>query len=138
MDTELPLEPSGPPSGTTLTATAGAPSYGRAGRPTCRTAVVVPGGLLSVSGRLDVAAAADVRMALAEALAAGDGDLLLDLSRLTALDATGLGVLVGGHRRAQRAGRVLVLRDVSPAVARLLFLTRLDKVLRTVRTAAVA
>jgi len=31
-----------------------------------------------------------------------------------------------------------MLRDVTPAVGRLLLLTRLDKVLRTVRTAAVA
>lgn len=104
----------------------------------CCTTVVVPGALLSLVGRLDVAAAADVRMALDAAVADGTDDLVLDLAELTALDATGLGVLVGGHRRAQRAGRLLVLRDVSPAVARLLFLTRLDKVLRTERTAVVA
>ena len=100
--------------------------------------VVVPGRLLHLSGRLDVAAAADVRLAIVDAVDDGVGDLVLALAAVTAVDATGLGVLVGGHRRAQRAGRVLVLRDVSPAVARLLFLTRLDKVLRTSRTAAVA
>ena len=100
--------------------------------------VLVPGSVLGLAGRLDVTAAADVRLVLVDALADGVGELVLDLSQLTALDATGLGVLVGGHRRAQRAGRVLVLRDATPAVARLLFLTRLDKVLRTERTAAVA
>lgn len=100
--------------------------------------VHVPGRLVALSGRLDVHSAADVRMVLVEAVPAGTGDLVLDLSGLTALDATGLGVLVGGHRRAQRAGRVLVLQDVTPAVARLLLLTRLDKVLRTVRSVAVA
>lgn len=103
-----------------------------------RTSVVVPGRLLRLAGRLDVAAAADVRLALVDAVADGTGDLVLDVSGLTALDATGLGVLVGGHRRAQRAGRVLVLRDVPTPIARLLFLTRLDKVLRTTRTPAVA
>ena len=105
---------------------------------TCWTTVVVPGHLLALSGRLDVREAADVRMVLVDAVPAGAGDLVLDLSGLSGLDATGLGVLVGAHRRAQRAGRVLVLRDVTPAVGRLLLLTRLDKVLRTVRTAAVA
>jgi anti-anti-sigma factor len=104
----------------------------------CTTVVVAAGRLLQVRGVLDVHAAADVRMALVEAVPAGAGELVLDVSALTGLDATGLGVLVGGHRRAQRAGRVLVLRDVTPAVARLLFLTRLDKVLRTERTAVVA
>ena len=99
---------------------------------------LVPGRLLCLHGRLDVAAAADVRMALVAAMSEATGELVLDVSKLTTVDATGLGVLVGGHRRAQRAGRVLVLRDVPPALARLLFLTRLDKVLRTERTAVVA
>lgn len=104
----------------------------------CAAEVHVPGRLLGLRGRLDVHSAADVRMLLVDAVPAADGDLVLDCSGLTALDATGLGVLVGGHRRAQRAGRVLVLQDVTPAVGRLLLLTRLDKVLRTVRSVAVA
>lgn len=99
---------------------------------------VVPGALLALSGRLDVHTAADVRLALDGHVTAGCHELVLDLSGLTALDATGLGVLVAGHRRSQRAGRVLVLRDVPPPVQRLLVLTRLDRVLRTTRTAAVA
>lgn len=104
----------------------------------CTVTVLATGRLLALSGRLDVHSAADIRMALVDAVPVADGDLVLDLSALTALDATGLGVLVGAHRRAQRAGRTLVLRDVSPAVGRLLLLTRLDKVLRTARAAAVA
>ncbi len=91
---------------------------------------VEPGQLLQLAGRLDVHAAADVRLALADAVEAGEGDLVIDLASLDAVDATGLGVLVGAHRRAGRAGRTLVLRDVPPPVGRLLFLTRLDRVLR--------
>jgi anti-anti-sigma factor len=91
---------------------------------------VEPGQLVHLTGRLDVHAAADVRMALADAVASGEGDLVIDLASLEAVDATGLGVLVGAHRRAGRAGRTLVLRDVQPSVGRLLFLTRLDRVLR--------
>lgn len=91
--------------------------------------------VVALSGRLDVHAAADVRLALAAAVDAGDGDLVLDLAAVEAVDATGLGVLVGAHRRAQRAGRTLVLTEVPPQVGRLLFVTRLDKVLRTERCA---
>lgn len=116
----------------TVTMHPGGPATG------CTAAVLVPGQVLALGGRLDVAAAADVRMLLVDAVSDGTGDLVLDLADLGALDATGLGVLVGAHRRAQRAGRVLVLRDPTLAVARLLFLTRLDKVLRTVRTAGAA
>lgn len=100
--------------------------------------VLVPGRLLALSGRLDVSGAADTRLLLAEQVDAGCGDLVLDLSRLAALDATGLGVLVGAHRRAGRAGRVLVLQDVPPAVGRLLLVTRLDRVLAQRRSTAAA
>lgn len=96
------------------------------------------GSVLTLAGRLDVQAAADVRLALAAAVDAGTGELVLDLAGLESVDATGLGVLVGAHRRAQRAGRTLVLTDVPDAVGRLLFLTRLDKVLHTRRTEQVA
>jgi anti-anti-sigma factor len=94
------------------------------------------GRIVSMTGRLDVHAAADVRLALADAVAAGDGELVIDLASLETVDATGLGVLVGAHRRAGRAGRTLVLRDVPPPVGRILFLTRLDRVLRCSRSAA--
>ena len=93
-----------------------------------------PGRLLRLTGRLDVTVAADVRLALARAVAEGDGDLVLDLSGLDQVDATGLGVLVGAHRAAGRANRTLVLLDVPPQVDRLLLVTRLHRVLRSVRS----
>ena len=100
--------------------------------------VAQPGQVLVLRGRLDVTVTADVRLALAAAVSAGTGQLVLDVAELEGVDATGLGVLVGAHRRAGREGRVVVLRDVPPVVARVLFLTRLDRVLRTTRTAVCA
>jgi anti-anti-sigma factor len=96
------------------------------------------GTVLALAGRLDVHAAADVRLEIAEAVESGEGELVLDLLALEAVDATGLGVLVGAHRRAQRAGRTLVLEDVPEQVGRLLLLTRLDRVLQTRRSERVA
>lgn len=83
---------------------------------------------VTLSGRLDARGAAPARDALHAALAAGSGRLVVDLSGVELLDATGLGVLVGAHRRARLAGRELVLRDAPPRVARLLSLTRVDRV----------
>ena len=96
------------------------------------------GQVLVLRGRLDVRVTADVRLALAAAVADGSGELVVDVRGLGSVDATGLGVLVGAHRRAGRVGRTLVLRDVPPSLARVLFLTRLDRVLRTTRTAVLS
>ena len=96
------------------------------------------GQVLVLRGRLDVRVTADVRLAMAAAVSPGTGELVVDAAGLEGVDATGLGVLVGAHRAAGRAGRTVVLRDVPPVLARVLLLTRLDRVLRTTRTVALA
>ena len=58
---------------------------------------------LVVGGRLDVRSAADARTVLHSAVDDGVGDLVLDLSELDSWDATGLGVIMGAHRRADGA-----------------------------------
>ena len=80
-------------------------------------------------GRLDVHTVADVRTALQAVVDAGTGPLVVDVSETEVVDATGLGVLMGMHRRALRAERTLVLRNVPERLARLLRATRLERVL---------
>ncbi len=92
-----------------------------------------PGELLVLQGDLDVSTVADVRLALHAAIDAGSGDLVVDLAKVRLLDATGLGMLVGAHRRAGRCGRRLVLRRVPVRIERLLVATRLHRVLRVER-----
>jgi anti-anti-sigma factor len=84
---------------------------------------------VALHGRLDVSVAAAARTALHAAVDDGAGDLVLDLRDLGSWDATGLGVIMGAHRRAGRCGRRLVLRDVPPQMHRLLTHTRLDRIL---------
>lgn len=84
---------------------------------------------VSVRGRLDVTTVADVRELLHSAVDHGVGDLRIDLTDLELVDATGLGLLLGAHRRAGRLGRRLVLHAVPTRVHRLLLVTRLDRVL---------
>lgn len=91
--------------------------------------VVRPGAYVALAGRLHAPTAPDVRSALQSAVDAGAGDLVVDLAGVELLDATGLGVLVGAHRRAEQAGRRLVLRRVPPRLDRLLLATRLHRVL---------
>jgi anti-anti-sigma factor len=82
-----------------------------------------------LAGHLDVHSVEEVRSALHTALDVADGELLVNLADVEVIDATGLGVLVGAHRRAVRGGTRLVLRDVPPRMQRLLRATRLHRVL---------
>ena len=91
--------------------------------------VIRPGAELAFAGRLGAATVADVRAALAAAIDAGVADIVVDLHDVELVDATGLGVLVGAHRRADRLGRRLVLQRVPERIERLLHATRLHRVL---------
>lgn len=93
------------------------------------------GGELAISGQLDVHSVPDVRLALGRAIEEGSGELLLHLGEAEIGDATGLGVIVGAHHRAQRAGRRLVLVDASARLERLLRATKLIRVIPLIRPA---
>lgn len=97
--------------------------------------VAEPGSVVLLTGRLDVSTAPDIRPVLHTAIESGTGDLVLDLSDVLVIDTTGLGLLVGVHRRAGRCGRRLVLRGVSAPVLRLLHRTRLHRVLHVEESA---
>jgi anti-sigma B factor antagonist len=94
------------------------------------------GGVLvfRLRGSLDLATAPTVRAALNEATDTGPHDLIVDLTQLEFLDSTGLGVLIGAHRRAvERAGSFrLVIGD--GAIARLLNITGLISVFAVYRS----
>ena len=86
--------------------------------------VVEAGAHLRLRGRLDARNASSVRTTLHEAVDGGVGELVIEMGGLEIWDGTGLGVLVGAGRRAQRAGRRLVLTGVRPRELRLLRVAR--------------
>ncbi len=86
--------------------------------------VIEPGVRLRLSGRLDARNTSAARTALQDAVTGGRDDLVLEVGGLEIWDGAGLGVLVGAGRRAQRAGRRLVLTDVRPREFRLLRVAR--------------
>jgi anti-anti-sigma factor len=97
------------------------------------TSVVIsidePGSVVLVEGRLSAATVSELRAALVAAADNGDGDLTVDLGGVEIVDASGLGVLAGAHRLAERRGRRLVLRNVPDRIVRLLTATRLNRIL---------
>lgn len=87
-------------------------------------------GLLTPSGELDVAVAAELRTALREAVASDVAVVVLDLRDVDFLDSTVLGVVVEAHRSlaGERRLRVVGARGLA---LRTLQLTGLDGVLDT-------
>jgi anti-anti-sigma factor len=89
-----------------------------------------------LAGRVDAATAAQVRSVLHAAVLDGTGELTVDMAAVEALDAVGLGVLMGTHRLAAGSGRSLVLTGCRPRIAQLLRAIRLHRVLRLAEQAA--
>ena len=86
--------------------------------------------VLRLVGELDVATAAELRRAVAEALEQMPCVLTLDLSGLSFVDSTGIGVLVGASRRTQEIGSSFVLLSPTRPVQKALHLTGVDQLMR--------
>lgn len=80
------------------------------------------------SGELDVAGAPDLRSALYPLLDAGR-DAVVDLGALEFIDSSGIGVLVGAHKRARERGHDIRLRGASGPVDKVLRITGLHEVI---------
>jgi anti-sigma B factor antagonist len=83
--------------------------------------------VLSVTGDVDVSCAAALRDALLQLIdKASDGAcVVLDVRRMSFIDSTGLGVLVGARRHARSRGVGLVVAAPTPATTRVLEVTGL-------------
>ena len=76
--------------------------------------------------RLDAAAAPQFKGELEASLPDGSSRVLLDLHKVSFVDSTGLGALVGLLKRLGGSGKIAVV-GANPAVRRLFQLTRLEE-----------
>lgn len=79
-------------------------------------------------GSLDVATSPSVRAALVEAASNGSNKIVVDLTKVEFLDSTGLGALIGAHRRALEQGGSVSLVTSEGPISRLLNITGLLRV----------
>lgn len=84
--------------------------------------------VLEVRGDLDIAVSATLGRVLDDLLDVGDEQVGVDLSGVTFMDSSALSMLVSAHERARQHGQQLELLRPSPACAKVLAITGLDRV----------
>lgn len=84
--------------------------------------------VLAVAGEIDVYTAPQLRERLVGLAEPGDGDAVVDLSEVTFVDSTGLGVLVGGLKRFREAGHDMALVVTQPQILKVFEITGLTSV----------
>jgi anti-sigma B factor antagonist len=82
-------------------------------------------GALTVEGELDLASAPSLKWALTDILDAGHDQVIVDLSHVTFIDSTALGVLVGIRKNLSPGAR-LAIACMQPEVLNIFELTGLD------------
>ena len=75
---------------------------------------------IAVDGELDMNAAPDLRAAIEAAIDAGATRVVVDLSEVTFIDSTAIGVLLAARERLRRSGGSLDVVCVEPNVLRVL------------------
>lgn len=85
--------------------------------------------VMSVSGEVDIATAPSLRQRLVDAIDDGVRDVTVDLSGVGFMDSTGLGVLIGGLKRARQLDGSLVVVNPSSTVRKIFEVTGLVDVL---------
>ena len=83
--------------------------------------------VVAVGGEIDVYTAPKLRDKITELVNGGSHDLIIDMERVDFIDSTGLGVLVGALKDAQRSGGTLELICTQRRMLNLLHLTGLDE-----------
>jgi len=86
-------------------------------------------GLVELSGEVDLYTAPRFKEDLVGLIETGAEAIVIDLSRVTFIDSTALGVIIGGVKRLrERDGRLIIVAGSRPVV-RILGITGLDQVL---------
>jgi anti-anti-sigma factor len=83
--------------------------------------------VLSVAGEIDMGSAPALRERV-DALDVSAGTLVLDPAGVGFVDSSGLGALLGIKKQQDRAGGQLIVANASPAVSRIIDITKMNQV----------
>jgi anti-sigma B factor antagonist len=84
---------------------------------------------ICATGEIDLATVNTLRSAIAKSMQQGASHLTLNLDKVTYIDSSGLGTLIGAHKRLTSSGGSLTIRCSQARILRLFAITGLDRVL---------
>ena len=87
-----------------------------------------PFDVIEVGGEIDVYTAPRLREAIVAAIEADHTRLIIDVEKVEFLDSTGLGVLVGAHKRLRAAGGTFGLVCAKEPLLKIFRITALNQV----------
>ena len=90
--------------------------------------------VIALQGPIDVSKAMELRDLLGQQIDTASARVLLDLSQVTLIDSSGIGILVTAHRRADGQGAKFALAGATGTVARVFEMTRTNKLLSLYET----
>lgn len=85
--------------------------------------------VITVSGEVDLATSPDLDAAIIAALESGSGSIVVDLTDVSFMDSSGLGVIVRGLKRCREAEKDLDLVITNERVLKVFGITGLDQVI---------
>ena len=86
--------------------------------------------VIALAGKMMLSDSAAVQDAIAQALGEGKRKFIIDLSGLTHIDSTGIGMFIAGLSQVGQAGGALAMAGAAGMVREGFRVTRLDKVFR--------
>lgn len=86
--------------------------------------------VIAVGGEIDIFTAPEVRSAALSAIEEGAVHIVLDLSRASFLDSTGLGVIIGISKRVRPLGGDVVIVNGDQGIAQTFEITGLTEIFR--------
>jgi anti-sigma B factor antagonist len=84
--------------------------------------------VVAVRGEIDLFTAPELKQVLTDAIEGGERRVVVDLSGVSFLDSTALGVLIGTVKRLRSRGGALALVNTDPTIAKTFEITGLDQI----------
>jgi anti-sigma B factor antagonist len=87
-------------------------------------------GIIRVEGRLNMLTAPELRETVGTAVSAGLTRLVVDLTKVTFMDSSGLGALIGALKTTRTSGGDLRIAGAGEQVSMVLQLSNVDRILK--------